>query len=223
MTSPARRHYLKKMAEEETKAAAENGIRPNASEYELLQAKLYEDTRRLKDISSIKSKVALKIEMLPEYGPYIAGVLASDAGAKDDVLMTLMIWLIDAANYGGAMEIARYAIKHGLSLPDKFERSTACAVADEIADASLKGDPVNLDILQQLLALCEGQDIPDQVSAKIHKAIGLQFEESEPAKALEHFNIALSFDDKSGVKTTIKKLKKLLEEKAKQTTPANPG
>ncbi|MEN3258829.1 phage terminase small subunit [Sodalis endosymbiont of Spalangia cameroni] len=52
------------------------------SHYELLLFKLKQALDRLKGIESHHRKAQLKRERLPVYQPWLAGALASDAGAK---------------------------------------------------------------------------------------------------------------------------------------------
>ncbi|MDY8569877.1 phage terminase small subunit, partial [Escherichia coli] len=35
----------------------------------------------------------------------------------DDILMTVMLWRLDTGDIAGALEIARYALKYGLTMP----------------------------------------------------------------------------------------------------------
>ncbi len=208
--SPAKRHMMRIQAAEEAASAADSNLRPNASQYELMQAQLYEDTRRLKGIESMKKRAEIKLELLDAYAPYVTGVLESDAGASDDVLMTVMLWRIDAGDYIGALDIGDYALRHSLTMPDKFQRSTACLMAEEFADAALKGAEVPAETLCCIEQLTASKDMPDQVVAKLHKALGTVLMESDPATALLHLQSALANNDNCGVKTMIKKLQKQL-------------
>lgn len=213
MISPAKRHIMRVKAAEEAAKAAETQVRPDASMYELMLAKLYEDKRRLKGIESMKARAELKREMLPEYEPYIKGVLESDAGVQDDVLTTLMLWCIDAGEYDVALLLAEYAMHHNLSMADAFSRSLPCLLAEQFAEAVLvNNDSVPEDALRKVGVLTASHDMPDQVKAKLHKAIGIVLENSDPAEALHHLKVAFDYDDRSGVKTKIKQLEKQLQQ-----------
>ncbi len=88
LTSPARRHFERISA---AQAAADAGEAPMQGEaFELMQAALFEDYRRLKATQSIERKIEIKREILPHYADYIAGVLEAGQGAQDDVLMRIM-------------------------------------------------------------------------------------------------------------------------------------
>ncbi|MCV6589342.1 MAG: phage terminase small subunit [Marinobacterium sp.] len=220
MVSPAKRHFMKVTAYQESTAATANSTRPDAGQYELILAQLYEHRRQLKAIQSIQGKCQLKAQLLPEYEPYIEGVLEADSGSTDDVLTTVMIWRIDAGDWDGALQLATYTLKHQLTLPDRYQRTTACLITEEIAEAALKADAENavpIAILQQLATLTEGEDMPDEVRAKLHKAIGLTLMETEPQQALNSLKLALNYHDRVGVKKEIERIERQLK---KQTAPA---
>lgn len=212
MSSPARNHFMRVTA---AQAAVNNGgeqTRPDANLYELMMAQLYEHKRQLKNVESIKAKGDLKATFLPDYAPYIDGVIAGDTGLEDQVLMTMLVWRIDAGDYAGALEIAAYAIKHKLDLPDQYKRSTICVIVEEIADAAIRGD-VDLAILEKTLDIAADQDMPDQVRAKLYKSLGLnaELQASEPQTALNHLQTAVSFHDKCGVKKDIERLQRIIK------------
>lgn len=214
MSSPAKRHFMRTTA---ALAAVNNSgsqTRPDANQYELMMAQLYEHTRQLKNIESIKLKGELKAKLMPDYAPYIDGVIEGDSGLADDVLMTILVWRIDAADYAGALDIAAYAVKHSLELPDRYKRSTICVIVEEIADAAIRADGiVDLDILEKTLEIAAAQDMPDQVRAKLFKALGLNadLQKTEPQTALNHLQTAVSYHDKCGVKKDIERLQRLIK------------
>ena len=137
MTSPAQRHFQRVSASLASASAGE-GETMVGSAYELMLAKLAIDRRRLKDIKSIARKIEVKrAELLPEYIEYVAGALSGARGAQDDVLTTVMIWRVDVGDFAGALDIARYAIAHRMTLPDQYDRTLSTAIAEEFAEASL--------------------------------------------------------------------------------------
>lgn len=214
MTSPARRHYISVTAALAAGAAGEAPMHGDA--YELMQAALFEDYRRLKSTQSMERKAELKREMLPQYADYVAGVLEGGTGAQDDVLMRVMLWRIDAGDILGAVAIARYALKHDLSPPDQFERGTAAIIAEEVADQALKQldvDDANAMALLEQLAEVEhitaDADMHDQIRAKLGKAIGYAL------RATGHLDLAktsleraLELNAKVGVKKDIERLER---------------
>ena len=213
MTSPAKRHFQRHAAalpvEERTydKAAA--------NQYELMLAKLAEDKRRLKNIQSIENKITVKRQLLPEYQPWIEGVIAGDTGQQDDVFMTALVWTIDTGDIEAALPLADYAIRHNLAMPDQYKRTTACVIAEEAADIALKGTPVPFALLQAVAALTAAHDMPDEVRAKLHKAIGYALRDAgQLVEARERLVYALQLHDKVGVKKDIERLDTLIKNSA---------
>lgn len=215
MTSPCRKHFERISAE--SSKAAESETPRDANGYELMLYKLAQDKRRLHDIQSMETRAEVKREILPDYEPWIEGVLKGDQGVQDDVVMTAMVWDIDAGYYMDALEIARYAIKHKLSLPDKFSRTTATLIAEEIAEAAIKaydsGISFNIEPLQIADEITATEDMPDEVRAKLCKAIGYSLgkDKSTIGKAIESLKRAFSLHDKVGVKKDIEKLERELK------------
>lgn len=217
MSSPARKHFERTSAA--TSRAAEAQGPRDANGYELMLLKLAEDKRRLKDVQSMERKAEVKRQLLPEYGPWIEGVLKGKQGVQDDVLMTVMVWRIDAGDYFGALEIARYAIKHKLSMPDQYKRTTACLIAEEMADAAIKayegGIAIDVETLQAAAEITVEEDMPDEVRAKLYKAIGYAMSADKSktgiGKALDYLKRALGLHDKAGVKKDIEKLERELK------------
>lgn len=222
MSSPAKRHYQRMTAAHEA-AASQETKSPHGETHNLMLAKLFEDTRRLKSVESIKAKGQLKAELLPEYAPYVEGTLSADAGGHDDIIMTVMLWHIDAgvidhSHYDQALTIGDYALRHELPMPDKYQRSTACVIAEEIADAAIAGPGMATELLLRTEGLTKSHDMPDQVRGKLHKALGLAQLENDPKRALEHLQRAHSYNPRSGVKTQIKQLEKQLKDSAGDDT-----
>ena len=227
MPTPAQAHFMRATAAAESFAAAEENPLALATGYELMLHKLANDRRRLKETQSTELKAEIKRELLSEYVPYVEGVLAAGTGVQDEVLMTILIWRIDAGDGQGAIEIARYAIAHQLLLPDQFKRTTATLIAEEFADLAKRardgGLLVDVTSLNTVLEITAGQDMPDEVRAKLHKEIGLALSLSigEPpfaaeqlalgSTALEHMKRAMQLHDKVGIKKEMQKLERELK------------
>ncbi|MDR2924709.1 MAG: hypothetical protein LBU76_01935 [Azoarcus sp.] len=217
MTSPARRHRQRVRALA-AHQAARGGLLPVAESkpYELLLARLDADMRRLKLIQSIEKKVETKREMLPEYAAWIEGALEADSGEPDDILMTVMVWRIDTGDFHGALKIADYALRHGLKLPARYSRTPGCLIAEEFAEAAKK--TLDDKRLPDLAALAEAArltaeaDMPDEVRAKVQKAMGLTLElHGQPAQALERLRRALVLNPNAGVKKDIERLERSIK------------
>ena len=218
MLSPARRHLMRQQAVEASQRAS-NPLR-HANGYELMLLKLNDDKRRLKKVRSQERKAELKRQMLPEYLPWVAGVLAKGNGAQDAVLMTVMIWRLDAGDVPGALEIARYALAHGLVPPPGFKRdATAYLLAEEVADAATRArtlqQTVDIDPLLATLELTKSADMPDQVRAKLHKITGYVLRDAgRILDAMQHLTRALQLHDGCGVKKDIERLATELKKQA---------
>lgn len=216
--SPCRAHY-----EQATAAASqpEHGSekpldRNTANAYELMLAKLAEDKRRLKDVKSVEKKAEVKAQILPDYLPWITGVLQSEAGRQDDVLMTVFVWSIDIGNFNLALDIGAYAIEHQLVMPDQYKRDVPCVLAEEIADFALRTDAQMLDqmfvAIDKTIHLTADNDMPDEVRAKLHKAHGYSAREHGYLEtARESLTRALALHDKVGVKKDIERLDTLIK------------
>lgn len=174
--SIAQAHQRRARAAMEAAKTAPQQSMAGATAYEHQLNQLLQDRLRLKAIQSNEGKAALKLQLLPEYIPYVEGVLEAGNGAQDDVMTTVMVWRIDVEDYSGALDIADYVLKHKLIMPDRFERTTGCLVAEEIATAALKAQKANgsfdLGILHRTVELTEAEDMPDQARAKLFLATG---------------------------------------------------
>ncbi|REE92649.1 terminase endonuclease subunit [Cupriavidus plantarum] len=224
MTSPARRHFLRVTAGLVAATDAASNPLHHATGHELMLAQLAEHKRSLKLIQSIERKADAKRGMLAEYSPWIQGVLEADTGAQDEVFMTIMVWHIDVGDFAAALPLVRYAIRHGLVMPDQYQRTTACLIAEEYAAMAIKGaeagQPVDAEALSEVAQLVQTEDMPDEVRAKLHKAIGyvaLAQVDSLPSPiqkqacrryALDHLQRALQLHDKVGVKKDIERLER---------------
>lgn len=214
MVSSIRRHFERVSA---AQAAREAGDAPmQGDEYHLMQAKLFEDYRRLKSVKSVERKVAIKREILPDYAAYVDGVLEAGQGAQDEVVMRVMLWRIDIGDIEGALSIGRYALRHGLEPGDQFQRSTAAILVEEAADQALAlsdDDATLLEALREIEHLTEGADMHDQIRAKLYKALGNAYRADHQAEAaLTHFRRALALNDRAGVKKDIERLEREIKQ-----------
>lgn len=214
MASPAQRHMMRVSAQEA--AQRENSALRHASGYELMLMRLAGDMRTLKGVHSFERKAEIKRGMLPEYAPWVTGVLAEGRGAQDAVLMTVMVWKLDADDIAGALEIARYALKYGLAMPSHLNRPTGYFLAEDVAIAAERlrtaGKPVAVSLLLDTMALTESADMPDKVRAKLHKITGLVLrDEGAVIQALEHLKRAMQLDRLAGVKKDIERLERAIK------------
>lgn len=218
MLSPARRHMMRQQAIEAAQQQS-NPLR-HATGYEQMLVKLNDDKRRLKKVRSNERKAELKRQMLPDYQPWVAGVLSQGKAVQDAVLMTVMIWRLDTGDIPGALEIARHALTHGLVPPDGFKRdSTAYLLAEEVASAATRAwtvkAPVDINPLLATIRLTESEDMPDQVRAKLHKITGYVLRDAGRAdEALAHLTRALQLHEGCGVKKDIERLATAMKKQA---------
>ena len=245
MTSPALRHRQQKLARLSTRAHLDDMARrtrggapaapmpedgPIATEYQALLAQLHDDLRMLSGIQSIEKRIEKKPALLAKYRPWVAGALEAgedDAAPQDEIVVTALIWALDIGDWDFALDIADHCLRHRLDLPERYNRSLGCLVVEEIAKAAIKDpDAVSHQALERVRAVATEHDMPDQVRAKYHRALGeswaLQAEAFDPASesapaggkpalvdaALTELRRARELNDKVGVKKQIEQLER---------------
>lgn len=230
----ARKHFQQHQAKSAAETAAEFGTMQNTSAYEQQLLQLNSDKNRLKNIQSTQNKVELKRQLLPNYKPYIQGVLEVKPGVQDAVITEILVWAIDIGDYSFALDLAKYVLEHGLKLPDRFERSEACFITEDIAEAFLKvlktdvviseNDFYQLYRLEDLIndesLASSKRDMPDEVKAKLYLALGkanMRFIQGESeldfayaSHAQKFLEKAVELDDKCGGRTDLNKMTKLV-------------
>ena len=216
MATPAQRHAMRVSAVRASQR--DNAPLRHASPYEQMLVKLAADRRTLSAIRSKERKADKKRELLPLYLPWVAGVLESGTGAQDDILMTVMLWRLDAGDITGAIEIARYALRFGLSMPENHSRTTPYMLAEEVALAATRariaGEPVDAAQLLYVIGLTAEADMPDEVRARLHKVTGLTLRDAgQPDNALSHLQRALQLDPNVGVRKDVETLGRELNPK----------
>lgn len=235
--SPARLHALQHAAlaavEDPTAIDPMAGDGPDAQ----ILLRLVHDMRRLKAIQSIEKKIEAKREMLPAYRDWVMARLhaAAEAGkaVADEVIPTIMVWLIDVGEYRGALELAEYMLHHDLPMPARYQRTAAALVAEEIATAAAKvqaaGERFDLNVLVDAKILTADADMHDQIRAKLFKAIGMETALDAEAGNTDAFGTALDalrraqqLDDRVGVKGRIKQIEKAIEAASAETAQNSP-
>lgn len=216
MVSPARRHF-----EAETAAqAAENGEvdLSKLTAYQRLLKNLHGDKTILKSISGMADKIKAKAGMLPNYQDWVDGVLAGQHAQPDDkITPTVLVWMIDCGWLDAAMPLAQFAMQHGLSPTDEYQRSMPEIIVEQYAEQIAQGSEISDGHLQELIswAVDKGENglhqynMPDQIRAKLLKAAGERKEEQgEWKEALQCYESALAYNEKAGVKKRIEALNK---------------
>jgi hypothetical protein len=231
MLTPAQKHFQRVMAERHGKAADLSDTARTAHEQILHRMRM--DMAALKKIQGEQAKAALKRQLLPNYEGWIEGTLEGDGGRQDEVITRLMIWAIDVRDYPLAARIGRYVIAHNLAMPDRFNRTAATALVDELCDPILiqvKADESTdvtpyLTVLDEVAEFTAGSDMPDMVRAKLHKARAFALRNGTPAEqetALELLRTALIMDPGAGVKKLIDKLASQLKKAAAVNVSVEP-
>lgn len=230
MLTPAQRHFQRVMAERHGKAEDLSDTARTAHEQILHRMRM--DMAALKRIQGEQAKAALKRQMLPNYEGWIEGTLEGDSGRQDEVITRLMIWAIDVRDYPLAVRIGRYVIAHNLAMPDRFNRTAATALVDEICDPILvqvKADDTTdvtpyLTVLDDVADFTASSDMPDVVRAKLHKARAFALRNGTPVEqetALGLLRAALVMDPGAGVKKEIDRLARVVKKAAAEAGGAD--
>lgn len=223
MLTPAQRHYDKVMAE---RRGTTEDVVQGGSAYEQQLYRLRIDQRRLSQFQSHATRAEMKREMLPAYDGWLDGVLTANSGQSDEVVTTCMVWSVDAGLYRDALRLAEYVIGHNLPMADKYQRTAACFVVDQLSEAALlnfkiastNNPAIEIDILLRLQELTADKDMPDEARAKLLKAIGYTLRQStnqaDQASALIWLQRALAAHKDAGVKKDIEVLERNLKKAA---------
>ncbi|HVI51495.1 MAG TPA: phage terminase small subunit [Candidatus Sulfotelmatobacter sp.] len=209
--SIARAHFMRVAASLEIQEAATGEAPAPGSMYEKMLGQLRIHQAHLKTIQSRAAKIEAKRGMLPDFDAYCEGVIAGGSGAQDDVLAFVMLWRLDVGDWNGALEIGAYGVRFDLAMPAPLSRDLPTTLLEEISDAALASptpDSALAEHINSALLLTTDSDMPDEVRAKGHKALGLLAMENDPAQAVVHFEAALSLDPKCGVKTQLTRARK---------------
>jgi len=210
-----------------------------------MKLRLRHDLQRLKEIKSIKLKIAAKREMLPSYRAWCDGLLEAGrmtngnelSGPVDEVLPTIMVWSIDTGDWTHALELAAHVLRFRIPLPSRYERDAPTLIVEQIAEEAIKlqqvGEVFPFEVLEQVEDLTRDADIFDEVRAKLNKAIGAELTRETEAiapgtpefivsaeRALAVLREAQKLHDRVGVKDKIKRLERALAPPKPTTKPA---
>lgn len=227
MLTPAQKHFDRVMAERRSNRGATTADR---TAYEQILFRLRMDKSDLSRIQGNTAKAKLKSLRLPDYEPWIDGVLAADTGQADEVITTVMIWAADAGDIAQALRIGQYVLRHKIPMPDQYKRTTATVLVEEICDpilAAFKANPakasVSLDNLNALNGITTNEDMPDQVRAKLFKVMGYTLRLNQDVEsqqlARSHLQEAIRLNAKIGVARDIE----LLDRNIKKLTASSGG
>lgn len=183
MRNFAREHFQKHQAKAAAEQAAEFGAMQDMTAFELQMMQLNNDLQRLKQIQATEAKVVLKKALLPNHLPYVEGILEANKSIQDEVFMTILVWCIDVGDYAKTLQLAEFALRHNMIMPDSFKRNTATYVVETIAEVFLKqlktNAIVDISVLEQVEQLIQNPDLdptvldmPSQAKAKLYVALG---------------------------------------------------
>ncbi|HBU8487308.1 TPA: terminase [Klebsiella pneumoniae] len=226
MLTPAQKHFQRVMAERHGKTDEQSDTARTA--HEQIMHRLRMDQSALRRVQSDQAKAAMKRQLLPHYEGWIEGTLDGDSGRQDEVIVTLMVWAIDTGDYALASRIGRYVVTHSLLMPDRFNRTAATVLVDEICDPILvqvKADDTTdvtpyLAVLDEVADFTAGSDMPDVVRAKLCKARAFALRNGtteEQTTALALLRQALTLDAGAGVKKEIERLARVVKKAAALT------
>lgn len=184
---------------------------PAVTALDRMLARLRDHLGQLRAIQSMQARAQQKAAWLHDYLAYVDGVLEGDTGRQDPVVVQMMIWAVDGRDYSTAVRLAAYVLRHGLAMPEGFERAAPTWIVEELARAA--GDDARaLPALEEAMSLTASLDMPDPVRAKGWRALGQAVAERDPALAIEWLQKALDLDRQVGVKRELERLKKQVAE-----------
>lgn len=235
MTSPFLRNRQRKLAAmagapiAATSAPAKPDEKTEAGqEYAALKVRLDDNLRQLANTESHEARKPMKAKFAKDFAPWVDGVIAADAPVQDEIVLTCLVWAIDVGDFEEAVRLGEFALRHGLAMPDRYKRSVATFLREDIAELAIADiEAVDLKLLVKIDALTEGADMPDPAKAKLHKALGRAWrakaeafdptDDSAPAggkaafvqESLDQLRRALALDKNAGVKKDIEKLERM--------------
>ena len=196
----------------------------NARKHLMLQeAALDQDLERLSAIKGMAGRQLLKREeLLPKYQDYVQRYCESGLNFQNRILVQVMVWLFDTAEFEDGLELADFAIEQGQVMPERFKRDIPTFVADAVIDWAF--DEYNArrspePYLSNMLPLVDGEwELTEQIPSKYHKLIGIRAMEAEEWQtALKHLERSTELYPKAGNDTRIVKCRKALEKQTAKT------
>ena len=190
------------------------------------------DLDRLSAIDSRDLRQQLKRdELLPKYEEYVQQYRDSGLSFPNSVLMHVLVWLFDTAQFEKGLDLADFAMGQNQVMPERFSRDIPTFVADEVidwAEAEFKARRSPEPYVSNLLQRVDGEwELFERIPARYHKQLGLMaMDQGEWQKAVNHFERATALYDKIGVDTRIdtclKELKKAAVAAAAQLPVVEP-
>ncbi|MBT1120749.1 phage terminase small subunit [Stutzerimonas nitrititolerans] len=197
----------------------------------LMEAALARDLERISEINSRELRQQLKRdELLPKYLEYVQRYRESGLNYPNAVVMQVLVWLFDTAQFEAGLELADFAIEQGQQLPERFKRDVQTFVADELIDwaeaehkAGRSPEPYVSNLLPRVDAgwddkiygpenpAPEAWELFERIPARYHKLLGvLAMDRKDWATAVQHLNRATDLYPEIGVKTRLEGAEKAL-------------
>ena len=187
--------------------------------------------------------------MLVDYQSWLDGLIEAaeslTADTRNDVLTTCMIWHIDTGDFARALHLGAVVVDRAIPMPSWFERTAACALAEQIAEAAFQSmrDKADFDVdhVTSAMLITDAQDMPDEVRAKLYKAQAMLIDRQADAllavggagaegtagayASALHLSLsaatrALQLHSACGVKSLIQKTERAIKKLQAETAPA---
>lgn len=196
----------------------------NARKHLMLQeAALDQDLERLSAIKGLAGRQYLKRhELLPKYQDYVVRYCESGLNLPNRVLVQVMVWLFDTAQFEDGLELADFAMEQGQLMPERFKRDIQTFVADAVwewAYAEHQAGRSPEPYLSNLLPRVDGEwELTEQIPSKYHKLIGMRgIKDEQWETALKHLERSTELYAKAGNETRIKECRKALAKQRNAT------
>jgi len=188
-----------------------------------VELRMFNHLNILKDMKSIQDRHAKKAEWLPEYLGYIDGCLAVSPAPQNTTLVHLMIWACDVNDFELAVRIAEYVVLNDMVMPEGYTRSTAEFVTEQCAEVFIDDTDLaiaNASLIERIINLGDGEQMVDEVRAKIYRALGDALNQAQPMEAVSAYKNALRYNPKkAGCKKDLEQLEKRLRQPATESSP----
>lgn len=177
--------------------------------YKLMEDALLVDLERLSSFNSLEQRQLIKRdELLPKYLEYVGRYRESGLSFPNQVLMYVVIWLFDTAQFEQGFEWADFAMSQGQALPERFNRDIPTFVADELiewAEAEYKAGRSPEPYVSDLLPRVDGEwSLFERIPARYHKQLGLlAMDRKDWSSAVVHFERAEALYESIGVGTRL--------------------
>lgn len=184
--------------------------------YKLMEDALLVDLERLSGFNSLEQRQVIKRdELLPKYLEYIGRYRESGLNFPNQVLMYVLVWLFDTAQFDQALELADFAMSQGQELPERFNRDVPTFVADEVimwAESEQKAKRSPEPYVTNLLPRVDGEwKLFERIPARYHRMLGiLAMERCDWPVAIEHLERAEALYPEIRVSTRLDGARKAL-------------